>query len=77
MEIIKVKLQNLINKRQLAIHLFAIIIGGIIGLLFLPFSLKTELLFIIGLYYSFVLLNNYIKLDASIDKLIKDLENLQ
>lgn len=76
MEIIKIKIQNLINKRQLAIQLFAIVIGGVIGLLLIPLSLKTEILIVIGLYYSYVLLNNYIKLDSLIQQLIKDMEDI-
>ena len=76
MEIIKIKIQNLINKRQLAIQLFAIVIGGVIGLLLIPLSLKTEILVVIGLYYSYVLLNNYIKLDSLIQQLIKDMEDI-
>ncbi len=77
MEIIKIKIQNLINKRQLAIQLFAIVMGGIIGLLLIPLTIKTEVLIVIGLYYSYVLLNNYIKLDSLIQQLIKDMEDMQ
>ena len=32
MEVTKLKIENLINKRQLAIHMLSIVIGGIIGL---------------------------------------------
>ncbi len=74
MEIVKIKIQNLINKRQLAIQLFAVVIGGLIGLLLIPFTIKTAIFTMIGLYYSYVLLNNYIKLDAAVEKLIKEQE---
>ena len=74
MELTKLKLENLINKRQLAIHMLSIVIGGIIGLLFLPQGLKTIILMILGLYYATVLSTNYVKLNNEIEKLIYEME---
>lgn len=70
----KIKIQNLINKRQLSIQLFSIVTGGVFGLLFVKFELKTAILFVIGIYYSILLLSNYIKLDKTIDKYIAKVE---
>lgn len=73
---IEIKIQNLINKRQLAIQLFSIVTGGTVGLLLLPFGIKTVILLIIGIYYALLLLTNYIKLDRLIDKQIELMEKL-
>lgn len=74
---LEIKIQNLINKRQLSIQLFSIVTGGIIGLLFLPLEIKTIMLLIIGIYYAILLLTNYIKLDKLIDKQIELMEKKQ
>ena len=70
----EIKIKNLINKRQLSIQLFSIVTGGVIGLLFLPLEIKTIILLIIGIYYSILLLTNYIKLDKLIDEYINQME---
>ena len=70
----EIKIKNLINKRQLSIQLFIIVTGGVIGLLFLPLEIKTIILLIIGIYYSILLLTNYIKLDKLIDEYINQME---
>ena len=70
----KIKIQNLINKRQLSIQLFSIVTGGVVGLLFVKFELKIAILFVIGIYHSILLLSNYIKLDKTIDKYIAKVE---
>ncbi len=70
----EIKIKNLINKRQLSIQLFGIVTGGVIGLLFLPLQIKTIILLIIGIYYSVLLLTNYIKLDRLIDEYINKME---
>ena len=74
MEVTKLKIENLINKRQLAIHMLSIVIGGIIGLLFLPTDIKTIILMLLGLYYAAMLSTNYVKLNNEIEKLIYELE---
>ena len=74
MDAYKIKIQNLINKRQLSIQLFSIVTGGVVGLLFVKFELKTAILFAIGIYYSILLLSNYIKLDKTIDKYTEKIE---
>ena len=43
MDAYKIKIQNLINKRQLSIQLFSIVTGGVVGLLFVKFELKTAI----------------------------------
>lgn len=73
----EIRVKNLINKRQLSIQLFSIVTGGIIGLLFLPFNIKTAILFITGIYYCIVLLNNYTKLDKIIDEYINNMEEIK
>ena len=70
----EIKIKNLINKRQLSIELFGIVSRGVIGLLFLPLQIKTIILLIIGIYYSVLLLTNYIKLDRLIDEYINKME---
>ena len=70
----EIKIKNLINKRQLSIQLLGIVTGGVIGLLFLPLQIKTIILLIIGIYYSVLLLTNYIKLDRLIDEYINKME---
>lgn len=74
MEFAKIKVQNLISKRQLAMQMFGICIAGVLGLLFIPFTLKTAILMIIGIYYCFILITNYLKLDSDIDKILKEVE---
>ncbi len=74
MEIVKIKIDNLINKRQLAIQMFGIVAAGIIGLIFMPISVKSVLFLIAGIYTAFILINNYIILDKLIDNNIKSLE---
>ena len=70
----EIKIKNLINKRQLSIQLFGIVTGRVIGLLFLALQIKTIILLIIGIYYSVLLLTNYIKLDRLIDEYINKME---
>ncbi len=74
MEILRTKIDNEINKRQLVIQLFGLLVGGIIGLLFVPFSLKKPILIILGFYYCYVLLDNYIILNNRVNNLIKEME---
>lgn len=74
---LEIKIQNLINKRQLSIQLFSIVTGGTIGLLFLPLEIKTVILLITGIYYAVLLLTNYIKLDKLIDKHIELMEEVR
>ena len=55
-------------------QLFSIVTSGVIGLLFLTLEIKTIILLIIGIYYSILLLTNYIKLDKLIDEYINQME---
>ena len=43
-------------------------------MLFLTLEIKTIILLIIGIYYSILLLTNYIKLDKLIDEYINQME---
>ncbi len=77
MEILRTKIDNEINKRQLVIQLLSLLIGGLIGLLFVDITVKTIILMLVGLYYAFVLLSNYIELNQTVNRLIKEMEMKQ
>ena len=66
--ILKAKMENNINKRNLAIQLFSLVIAGTIGLFYIDISLKTIILFCLGLYYIVILINNYINFDKKLKK---------
>ncbi|MDR1327014.1 MAG: hypothetical protein LBJ74_01260 [Heliobacteriaceae bacterium] len=71
---IEAKLEDLMNERQFTVHTFIACTGGTIGLFLLPFTLKTVPFIIIGLYYIFVLLSNYVNLDKCIKEIIIKME---
>ena len=75
--ILKAKMENNINKRNLAIQLFSLVIAGTIGLFYIDISLKTIILFCLGLYYIVILINNYINLDKKIEKILLNMEQIQ
>ena len=56
---IKILTNNLIQKRQMVMSLFALLVSGTIGLMFLYNTLLKFILLTIGLYYIFVLILNY------------------
>lgn len=74
MEIVKLKIQNAINKRQLSMQMLGLVCGGTVGLILLPLSLKTGIFIVLGIYYICVLLNNYLTLNKEVDFLINQLE---
>lgn len=75
-KIFELKVQELLNKRQIVLNMFTVLLSGEIGLLFIGYSALTLCLFILGLYYILMLLNNYITINEKIYKLLKIKENL-
>lgn len=70
-KIFELKVQELLNKRQIVLNMFTLLLSGEIGLLFIGYSTLTLYLFILGLYYILMLLNNYITINEKIYKLLK------
>lgn len=74
---IKILTDNLIQKRQMIMSLFAFLVSGTIGLLFLPnISFKWGL-FIFGIYYICVLIINYSSNEEELIKLLQKLERIK
>ena len=71
--VLKTRVENNINKRQMSIQLAAIVVSGIIGMWFVDNFLKL-ILIPIGFYYAYVFLSNYIVLDRKIENLINEME---
>ncbi len=73
---IKILTNNLIQKRQMIMSLFALLVSGTIGLLFLPnISFKWGL-FIFGVYYICVLIINYSNNEKELNRYLKKLEDI-
>lgn len=58
-ELLKLNVNNSIAKRQMIISLFALLVSGTVGTLFISNSLAKYILIIIGCYYSCLMILNY------------------
>lgn len=74
---IKILTNNLIQKRQMVMSLFALLVSGIIGLMFLHNTLLKVILLTIGFCYIFVLILNYSSNEEKLIKLFKKLERIE
>ncbi len=70
-EILKLNVQNAISKRQMIISLFALVVSGTIGLLFLDKSFVKYLLMGLGFYYTFILILNYLSNESKLNQMLK------
>lgn len=73
---IKILTNNLIQKRQMVMSLFALLVSGTIGLMFLHNTLLKFILLTIGFYYIFVLIINYSNNEKELNRYLRKLENL-
>lgn len=71
--VLKTRVENNINKRQMSIQLAAIVVSGTIWVLFIDNTYKL-ILILMGLYYTYMFLSNYIVLDKKIENLINEME---
>ncbi len=74
---IKILTDNLIQKRQMIMSLFALLVSGTIGLMFLHNTLLKFILLTIGFYYIFVLILNYSSNEEKLIKLLQKLERIK
>lgn len=73
---IKILTNNLIQKRQMVMSLFALFVSGTIGLMFLHNTLLKFILLTIGFYYIFVLIINYSNNEKELNRYLRKLEDL-
>lgn len=71
LKIYELRVQELLNKRQMVINMLTVLLTGEIGLLFIRFSSLTLCLFILGLYYIIMLTNNYTTINNKLYKYLK------
>lgn len=70
---IKILTNNFIQKRQMIMSLFALLVSGTVGLMFLNNTILKFILLTFGFYYIFVLILNY---NSNEEKLINLLQKL-
>lgn len=70
-EILKLNVQNAIAKRQMIISLFALVVSGTIGLLFVDGSTLKHTLLVLGCYYSCLMILNYRSNEDELYKFLK------
>lgn len=73
---IKILTNNLIQKRQMVMSLFALLVSGTIGLMFLHNTLLKFILLTVGFYYIFVLIINYSNNEKELNRYLRKLEDL-
>lgn len=74
---IKILTNNLIQKRQMIMSLFALLVSGTVGLMFLNNTLLKFILLTFGFYYIFVLILNYNSNEEKLIKLLQKLERIE
>ncbi len=70
-KILELKTKNLMSKRQLVINILVVLIGGIIGLAFMPNGALKNIFIILGVLYAMVLIKDFLAIDIKIEKLLK------
>lgn len=64
------KVDELVTMRTNVIYVLIVLVGGTIGILLSIDSILKVILFIIGLFYIFVLIFNFISINQKITKLL-------
>lgn len=70
-KILELKTNNLISKRQLAVNSAVVLIGGIVGLAFMPNGFLKCGLIVFGIFYAVVLIKEFLIMNAKIEKLLE------